>query len=265
MNTITIVSLLSDNHQPFYAGVADHLARRTGVPTRFITDVPWQAREHMLRDGRAQVGFLCGQVYAYETAWLALLAAPVMRDRRYNGRPVYFSDIVVRRESPFHSFAELRGARWAYNEPGSWSGCRVLEAYLAEQGETAAFCGSVVESGAHLRSLAMIVDGTIDAAAIDSTVLDLELARRPELAEQIRSVASLGPTTHPPAVVRRDTPAAVVSQLRAALLHMHEDGATAKIFAAGRFARFAVVRDEEYDSIRRKTRLAEQARLALPA
>jgi phosphonate transport system substrate-binding protein len=139
----------------------------------------------------------------------------------------------------------------------------VLEAHLAAQGETAAFCGSVVASGTHLRSLAMILDGTIDAAAIDSTVLEMEIARRPGLAGQIRSVASLGPTAHPPAVIRRDTPAAVVWQLRTTLLQMHNDGSTANIFAAGRFARFAAVRDHEYDLIRHKTRLAAQARLAL--
>jgi hypothetical protein len=82
MDTITIVSLLSDNHQPFYCGVADYLAWRTGIPTRFVGNVSWQVREQMLRDGCAQVGFVCGQVYAHETKWLSLLAAPVLRYRR---------------------------------------------------------------------------------------------------------------------------------------------------------------------------------------
>jgi phosphonate transport system substrate-binding protein len=263
MNTITIISLLSDNHEPFYHGVAEYLARRTRLPIHFANQPPWQEREQMLRDGRAQMGFVCGQFYVDNAERLKLLAAPVMRDRRYNGLPVYFSDIVVRRESRFRSFADLRGATWAYNEPASWSGCRVLEAYLAEHGETAAFCGSLVASGAHLRSLALIIDGAIDTAAIDSTVLDLELFRRPHLAEQIRSVASLGPTMHPPVVVRRDLPAHVAEQLRDALLAMHEANATADILAAGHYARFAAVHDTDYDDIRSKTRLAERARLAI--
>jgi len=261
MNTITVVSLLSDNHEPFYRGVTGYLARRAGLPVHFVVGVEWQEREQMLRDGRAQAGFVCGQLYAHAADWLALLAAPVMRDRRYNGRPVYFSDIVVRQESRFRSFAELRGARWAYNEPESWSGCHILEAYLAAQGETADFCGSVVASGAHLRSLAMILDGTIDAAAIDSTVLDLELAQQPELAKKLRSVASLGPTAHPPAVIRRDMSRAIVSRLQAALLAMHEDSAATDIFATAQYARFAAVRDQDYDDIRHKTRIAEQAPL----
>ncbi|HEX5689411.1 MAG TPA: PhnD/SsuA/transferrin family substrate-binding protein [Roseiflexaceae bacterium] len=260
MNTITVVSLMSDNHEPFYRGVAEHLARRTGLPIQFAADAPWQERERMLRDGRAQMGFVCGQVYAHESAWLELLAAPVMRDPRYNGLPVYFSDIVVRRGSRFRSFADLRGARWAYNEPGSWSGCRVLEAHLAAQGETAAFCGSVVESGAHLRSLALILDGAIDAAAIDSTVLSFELAREPELHSRIRCVASLGPTAHPPAVIRRDVPVGTTHQLRAALLDMHGDRAAATIFD-GQYTRFAAVQDADYQAIRQKSRLAERARL----
>jgi ABC-type phosphate/phosphonate transport system substrate-binding protein len=54
-----------------------------------------------------------------------LLAAPVMAGTRYAGRPVYFSDIVVHRDSAARSFADLRGARWAYNEHRESAG-RVL-------------------------------------------------------------------------------------------------------------------------------------------
>jgi phosphonate transport system substrate-binding protein len=110
----------------------------------------------------------------------------------------------------------------------------------------------------------MILDGTIDAAAIDSTVLELELARQPDLAGQLRSVASLGPTAHPPAVIRRDMPPAIASRLQAALLAMHEDSAAADIFATAQYARFAAVRDQDYDEIRHKTRIAEQAPLIPP-
>src|SRR5690349_24826251 len=122
MEEITIVSLMSDNHQALYQGVADYLGRRTGVRAAFVTDVPWQERERMLDQGDAQVGFICGLPYTRKTEHLELLAAPVMRAPRYGDRPVYFSDVVVRGDSRFLSLADLRGATSAYNEPGSWSG-----------------------------------------------------------------------------------------------------------------------------------------------
>jgi phosphonate transport system substrate-binding protein len=88
----------------------------------------------------------------------------------YKDRPVYFSDVVVRRDSKFHTFADLRGASWAYNEPGSHSGYNVVGYHLATLGEGSGYFGQVVESGAHQVSLQMILDGRIDASAIDSLV-----------------------------------------------------------------------------------------------
>src|SRR5262245_36779470 len=110
MEEITIVSLMSDNHQAFHQGVAEYLGRRARVRTAFVTDVAWQERERMLDQGRAQVGFICGLPYIHKAERLELLAAPVMRAPRYGGRPVYFSDVVVRGDSRFRSFADLRGA-----------------------------------------------------------------------------------------------------------------------------------------------------------
>ena len=206
MDSLTVASLMSDNHRPFYQGVAEYLEQRTGIPMLFVNDRPWKARERMLDQGQAQVAFICGLPYTERAGQLDLLAAPVMRAARYGDRPVYFSDIVVRADSSFMSFGDLRGATWAYNEPDSWSGCVALRAYFAAHGETRDFCGRIVESGAHLESLRMIMAGAIDAAAIDSTVLELVLVSRPEVAEHIRIVDTIGPNMFPPAVIRNEVP-----------------------------------------------------------
>jgi phosphonate transport system substrate-binding protein len=258
MDSLTVVSLMSDNHRPFYQGVAEYLEQRTGIRMLFVNDRPWKARERMLDQGQAQVAFICGLPYSERAGQLDLLAAPVMRAARYDDRPVYFSDIVVRADGPFMSFGDLRGATWAYNEPDSWSGCVALRAHIAAQGETRSYCGRIVESGAHLESLSMILAGEIDAAAIDSTVLELELVRRPELAQQIRVVDSIGPNMAPPAVIRNAMPDSIKRQVRDTLLQMHEDPAGANVLAAGMAARFSALHDSDYDDIRRKAGLAER-------
>ncbi len=65
-----------------------------------------------------------------------LLAAPVMAAERYQGQPVYYSDIVVHHASRFQTFADLRNATWAYNEPHSHSGYHVVRFHLAQTGES---------------------------------------------------------------------------------------------------------------------------------
>ena len=81
---------------------------------------------------------------------MELLAVPVPADPRYQGRAIYFSDVIVRTESPFKTFAELRGKVWAYNERRSHSGYNVVRAYLSKLSRRERiFCQSCRVRGAH--------------------------------------------------------------------------------------------------------------------
>jgi phosphonate transport system substrate-binding protein len=173
-----------------------------------------------------------------------------MEGRRYMNRPVYFSDVVVRSDSPFQTFADLRGARWAYNEPNSHSGYNVVRYHLATLGELHGYFGEVIESGAHQISLEMILAGQIDASAIDSTVLETELSRSPDLLGEIRVVDALGPSPIPPWVISRDLPGPTKDSVRRLFLEMHEDEEGAEILQGGMIKRFVAVSDRDYDPIR---------------
>ena len=188
-------------------------------------------------------------------------ASSYLRHPRYQNRPIYFSDVVVRRDSHFRTFADLRGASWAYNERESHSGYNVVRYHLATHGEESAYFGDVVESGAHLTSLRMILERQVDASAIDSVVLGLESQRRPALRAAIRVIESLGPSPIPPLVVSRSLPPGIRNTLRESLLHMHEDTHGQTILANIRIVRFACVEDRDYDAIRSMTRAAERATL----
>jgi phosphonate transport system substrate-binding protein len=258
MHTLSIVSLMAANALPIYRGVAHYLSRQSGLRVTLIEGLPWHEQVRLLDRGKAEIGIICGLLYIHKTTWLDLLAAPVMRAARYQRRPIYFSDIVVPHDSRFQSFADLRGARWLYNDRGSFSGYAVLRAHLAALGESGDFCGRIWESGGHLRSLALVGAGAADAAAIDSTVLEFELKRRPELASQIRVVATIGPHPIPPVVVAKHMPAELMRRLRAALLQMHEDVQGSEILADGLIERFVAVRDCDYNQLRLTARSAEQ-------
>ncbi len=217
----------------------------------------------MLAAGEIDLGWICGTPYVCHTdapdPRFGLLVAPVQAGARYGGQPVYFSDVVVRAASPYRCFDDLRGARWGYNEPHSHSGYFVYRAYLVARGETNAFFGSVTETGAHATSIAQILAGAIDAAAIDSTVLELLRRDDPLLAAQVRVVATMGPSSAPPWVVQRRLDRTLRAQLRAVMLTLHEDPAARPALAAGGLARFAAVTDADYNDIRRAAALSDRA------
>jgi phosphonate transport system substrate-binding protein len=189
--------------------------------------MPWEEREALFDRGEIDVCWICGLPYIWKVDAgrpdIELCAVPVMLGKRYGNAPVYFSDVVVRRDSSFKSFADLRGATWAYNERHSHSGYNVVRHHLATLGETSGYFGRAVESGAHQQSLRMLLAGDIDASAIDSTVLEAELRRNPGIGPQVRIIATLGPSPMPPWVMHRNLPNALRAGIKATLLGMHED------------------------------------------
>lgn len=263
--TLQFTTCQARNTHAVTAAIADYLAQQLNLETRFVIEPPWEeCLQHVLA-GRIQIGWMCGYPYVQSTAVpqpeIELLAMPVFAGARYENRPVYFSDVVVRRDSNINQFGDLRGATWAYNEVGSQSGYHVVRYKLAQIGENGAFFGRIVPSGAHLRSLQMVLDGDADGAAIDSTVLDMALRENPTLAEQICIIETLGPSPIPPWVIHKSVPEPLRQATRQTLTQMHLSPAGQEVLALGRMARFATAVDARYDPIRQMIHTAQHINL----
>jgi phosphonate transport system substrate-binding protein len=245
--------------ESFCRALSEFIGKRLGVPAEFVGDIPWQERERLLDLGEIHVCWICGLPYVKKSireSAVQLLAAPVMTDPRYAGLPVYYSDIVVHAESSLRSFSDLRGAVWAYNEPRSHSGYNLVRYHLAAQGVRDRYFGRVIESGSHQESLQMLLSRTIDATAIDSTVLEMAFAREPWIIEKVRTVAVLGPSPAPPWVVHRSVPYEMQEVLRREFLSIHTRQEGQRILKAAGISRFACISDENYDPIREMDRVA---------
>jgi phosphonate transport system substrate-binding protein len=256
--TLRFVSFLAPNMLPVYAAVARHVGARLGRPAELRAGGSYDE----LADP-PEVAFLCGLPYVEHTRRAAPavepVAAPVLRGERYGGRPVYFSDVIVRRDGPLRSFADLRGQSWSYNEPHSQSGYGITRWHLLRLGETAGYFGAVVEAGFHERSIRLVCSGAVAASAVDSQVLAVALRDHPELAASLRVIDSLGPSPIQPVVVARRLPAALKEDVRAALVEMAGDAEARRRLAAGFVERFVPADDATYDPIRAMLAEAEAA------
>jgi phosphonate transport system substrate-binding protein len=265
MFQLKLATCMAENSEAFCREIAGFIENRLRISTRCVDGVPWQERERLFDRGEVHVLWFCALPYvdkadAPESA-LELLAVPLPAGLRYRGRPVYFSDIVVKRDGPIQAFDDLRGKSWAYNEPRSHSGFNVVRAHLASLGHLDGFFGAVVESGAHSVSLEKILSGEADGAAIDSTVLDWFRARRAQLADEIRVIETLGPSPMPPWVISRRVPAKLRHDIRALLLTMHAEPFGRPILDRARLDRFVAADDRDYDPIRAMA--ANAARVSL--
>ena len=252
--TVRFASFLGDNAFEFYRQVVDYLGAASGLPTEMIADTS-PGLDALLSGGQIEAVFGCGLPYVWKAAEpspaVRLMAAPVLPAERYGDQPIYYSDVIVRADSPYRVFEDLRGTTFAYNQTVSFSGYVLPLHHLLTLGATGGFFGAVVASGSHAVSMDWVESGRVAAAAIDSAVLEMELAQRPERARVFRVVARLGPAGMPPLIASARLGDDARESLTRALVDMHTTERGQAILKQGGVRRFARVTDRNYDDIRR--------------
>ena len=231
-----------------YAAITRYVGEQLGVPTSLHVG---QSLDEFVR-GKADVGFLCGLLYTNmsQPRSVELLAAPIVQGERYQSEPLYYSDVIVQRESLYKAFDDLQGCRWAFNEEASHSGYNVVSYSLFKQGRTFEYFGSLHKTGSHLASLQAVLTGRADATAIDSHVLDVIFKQQPELRQQLCVIAMMGPSTIPPIVASTRLSANVRHDIQEILRTMHSDKRAAEALHAGLIGRFVPVTDSHYNDVR---------------
>jgi phosphonate transport system substrate-binding protein len=257
---LRFVTFLAPSIKPLYRLIADRVAERLDVQTELVVGRSYDQAV----DGGMHFGFICGLAYVelnrQHPSLMRPIAAPVLLGERYRSQPIYFSDVIVHRESPIQSFADLRGRSWAFNEPLSQSGYGIMRQKLLELGETEGYFGEVVEAGFHQRSIRLVRDRQVDAAAIDTQVLEVELRDHSELIKHLRVVESLGPSTIQPVVATQTVPESLSAEVVQVLLELASEPEGRAVMERGLVQRFTGMGETDYDDIRGMVRAAEQAR-----
>jgi phosphonate transport system substrate-binding protein len=256
--SLRFATFLAPNMLPVYRFLAARIGECLGRPVELVVGASFDQFER----GEADLGVICGLPYV----WLAdrrpppvePLAAPVLAGDRYGSRPVYYSDVIVRHDSPITCLEELRGCSWAYNEPASHSGHTVTLYSLVRMGARPGFFGRVVEAGYHQRAIRLVAAGAVDAAAIDSQVLAVEVRDHPDLAS-LRVVGSFGPSTIQPVVAASRLPRRLKEQIRNLLVELGDDSTARTALDHGLIDRFTVVDDGAYGDIRAMLAVIEAA------
>ena len=205
--------------------------------------------------------FMCGYPYALAAPKPALLAAPVPSPGAYGGKPVYWSDLVVRADAPFLKLNDVFGHRLAYTIEDSQSGYQAARELLAPHAR---------ERGGRLFKATVgplltphgvaeaIIAGDADVGPLDSYAHALIRVHEPELAAQLRTIATTPPTPIPPLVAASGIATADVERLRAALLDIAEARELRSIRNALLLDGFVAVEPEDYEVLLERAREADR-------
>jgi ABC-type phosphate/phosphonate transport system substrate-binding protein len=172
---------------------------------------------------RADLGcaFMCGLPYSRDPRPLTPIIAPVVRGARYQGRPIYFTDIVVRSDSPYRTLEDTFGGRVGYTVHHSQSGYVALREHLLPHRLKIGH-SPYREVVGPLYGARDIVDallaGRIDAGPLDSYVLDLVRHLQPDTGARLRTIATTQASPIPLFVATAPIGADLVRKLQAAFM-----------------------------------------------
>ncbi|HSD53677.1 MAG TPA: PhnD/SsuA/transferrin family substrate-binding protein [Burkholderiales bacterium] len=233
---------------------------RAGVAAEFVDhDPPKLLSELWARDDLGAV-MMCGLPFALRPQRPTILAAPVPSPSRYTGRAVYWSDIVVRADSPARTLADTFGGRAGYTLQDSQSGYFAFRHHLVTRHpDTPApyreIVGGLMNPRGVIRALA---EGRIDVGPLDSYCHDLIRDGDPGFAGQVRILESTDPTPMPPIVATAALDGRSVERLRAAFLAVAGESSLARPRATLLLERFVVPDTAAYE-LQKQRALAVEA------
>jgi ABC-type phosphate/phosphonate transport system substrate-binding protein len=202
------------------------------------------------------LAFMCSTGYVRmqneHNRFMELLpVAPVHDDPKNDRLPVYFSEVIIRKDKAdkCKEFVDLNGHRWATSDAESLSHFSVL-AELKRLGVNASFFGHIIHSESYLDSIRLVLNNIADMAAIDSNALWRYFREHPEAEAELHIMSSLGPWPIPPIVVNSRLPAEVKTKIADSLLHAMDHPEFEKKFKQHGIVAFASINSSFYDRTR---------------
>lgn len=198
-DVVTLVSYLSPGlPEEMFELIGSAIARQldTTVQIGWVHDRSGPRRGESDPFDGADLLYVCGPSYVELRNRGEARLVPiglVFEDPRNGGAPRYFSDVVVRSDSPATGIGDLHDEVWAVNDDRSLSGFGCVVDAIGPH-------VSAIWSGSHSSSVDLVLEGEAACAAIDAN--HLRRTRPPGL----RVVHTFGPHPIQPLVVRPDFP-----------------------------------------------------------
>jgi len=231
-----------------YSRLFLRMGQLLGVPVEFVQRRTYREVNDLLASGALDAALVCTGGYLdlrkRVSGAVEVLAVPVVQ-----GEQTYRSLVLVAAASPYRDVADLAGKRFAYTDELSFSGRAWPRRLVADRGfEPDRFFGSTIYTRSHDRSVAAVVQGLVDGAAVHSVVYARLVEADPGLARQVRVIHQSPPFGAMPVVASPRLPEATRARLRQILLDLDDDAEGRSALQAIGIDRFAEAKPGLYDS-----------------
>lgn len=232
----------------YYKRLLDYIGKKLDMKVNFVEKNTYAEVNALLKNGSIDVAFVCGGPYVegHDEFGLELLAAPLVE-----GKSVYYSYIIVGKNSGIERLEDLRGRVFAFADPMSNSGKLVPTYMLHKMGEDPQnFFKEYVYTYSHDNSIKAVAQGIVDGAAVDSIVWNYMNKRNDKYTKETKIIRVSDPYGIPPVVVCPGLNNDLKKKIKIVLLNMHNEAEGRDILEKMLIDRFVEADDSNYDSIR---------------
>jgi phosphonate transport system substrate-binding protein len=227
------------------------ISQRLGKQVTPLLGADYRETNDMLYLKQLEVGIVCSG--AFSDPRLDRTCEPLVVPLLLGAGSTYESYLIVRAKDPAHRLEDLEGRDFVFTDALSLTGFIHPMSRLCALGRTPeAFFSKVSFSHSHDRSIAMVLDGGVTAASVDSAVFMMWKERHPSEARNLRILERSEPYPAPPIVVQTTLSEQDKTALRRALLDLGQSEAGKEILKKIGWTGFEVP-DAEY--LRRLDRL----------
>ncbi|MFZ5817159.1 MAG: phosphate/phosphite/phosphonate ABC transporter substrate-binding protein [Bacillota bacterium] len=227
------------------------LSQRSGLPVEVAIGTDYAAVVEALRFNKIEAAYFGPFTYVVANAQSGAKAFATMQIK---GKPYYHSYMIVPKDSPITElkssadFAQVKGKRFAFADPGSTSGSLIPRLALKKAGLDWEKDLQAYFTGHHDAVLAAVAGGKAEIGAIDSAIFEGQLkSKMPAEFEQVRVVWQSEALYQYPWAARGDLDPQRVERLQRAFLAITDRDV---LDALGGADRFVEADDAMYDPIR---------------
>ena len=247
---IALASVMSPHETiGYYRTIADYVAEQTGRQTILIQRKTYAEVNMLLANGDIDIAFLSTGAYS---SYRGMNEIELLVMAEHLGNSLYTAEIIVHKDSTMQTMNDLEGKVFAFTDPLSYSGHMVIEDYLRQQNTIPEkFFKRYFYTYNHDKSLWAVANKIADGASFDSQIYEYAKEKTPELAANVRIIASLGPAPTGPVVISKNLKLEQKKQLRHIFLTLHENPDVSVALQGLVIDRFVLPIPELYDPLRK--------------
>ncbi len=224
-----------------------YLENKTKYNISFKFIKSYAGMKTLLLKGSIDFAYICGSTYVdlKPSKQIELLVLPTL-----NGKPLYESLIIAKKNTPYKSLFDLKGKVFALSDPESNSASLVPQYMIYKKGfDYSTFFKKIIFTYDHGESIDAVLSGYVDGASVDSVVYKAFANKNPKKAAGLKVISRFGYYPIPPFVVKSSLEEAKKKRLVDAFIDMKNDRLGKKVLKSMAIDGFILPKNISYKKI----------------